>query len=77
MKNLRINRIFPLQITSEADVKKALDIVRDKFGRLDNLVNCAGQSITHQIYNFHKDKSCELEHFVKCVNVSRAMFNFV
>ncbi|XP_047034914.1 3-hydroxyacyl-CoA dehydrogenase type-2-like [Helicoverpa zea] len=57
-------------VTSEADVKKALDIVRDKFGRLDTLVNCAGQSKTHQVYNFHKDKSCELDDFVKCINVN-------
>ncbi|KAH9635241.1 hypothetical protein HF086_013268 [Spodoptera exigua] len=44
-------------VTSETDVKNALDIVKDKFGRLDNLVNCAGQSSTHQIYNFYKDKA--------------------
>ncbi|XP_026735725.1 3-hydroxyacyl-CoA dehydrogenase type-2-like [Trichoplusia ni] len=55
-------------VTSEADVNKALDIVKDKFKRLDNLVNCAGQSTTHQIYNFHSDKYCDLEHFTKCVN---------
>lgn len=59
-----------MQVTSEADVNKALDIVKDKFKRLDNLVNCAGQSTTHQIYNFHSDKYCDLEHFTKCVNVS-------
>ncbi|KAJ8711880.1 hypothetical protein PYW08_008834 [Mythimna loreyi] len=57
-------------VTSEDDVKKTLDIVRDKFGRLDTLVNCAGHSTTHQIYNFHKDKSCDLDGFVRCINVN-------
>ncbi|CAH0596453.1 unnamed protein product [Chrysodeixis includens] len=57
-------------VTSEADVKKALDIVKDKFSRLDNLVNCAGQSNTHQIYNFLTDKHCDLEHFSKCININ-------
>lgn len=65
-----------LQVTSEEDVKKALEIVRDKFGRLDTLVNCAGQSETHQIYNFLKDKSCELDGFKRCINVSTS-FEYV
>uniref|UniRef100_A0A2H1WAF9 SFRICE_005252 n=1 Tax=Spodoptera frugiperda TaxID=7108 RepID=A0A2H1WAF9_SPOFR len=54
-------------VTSEADVKKALDIVKEKFGRLDNLVNCAGQSTSHQVYNFHKDKPCEMVDFISGV----------
>ncbi|KOB66981.1 3-hydroxyacyl-CoA dehydrogenase [Operophtera brumata] len=33
-------------VTSEEDLKKALEIAKDKFGRLDTLVNCAGQSCT-------------------------------
>lgn len=57
-------------ITSELDVKKALDVVKDKFGRLDTLVNCAGQSVTHQTYNFNKDRSCDLEHFQTLVNIN-------
>ncbi|VVC94764.1 3-hydroxyacyl-CoA dehydrogenase type-2-like [Leptidea sinapis] len=57
-------------ITSEEDVKKALDIVKTKFGQLDNLVNCAGYAQSHQIYNFYKDRECSLEHFTKCVNVN-------
>ncbi|KAJ0172109.1 hypothetical protein K1T71_012082 [Dendrolimus kikuchii] len=57
-------------VTSEKDVKKALDIVKEKFGRLDILVNCAGQSEAFQLYNFNKDKPCELEHFSKLVNIN-------
>ncbi|CAG4959532.1 unnamed protein product [Colias eurytheme] len=57
-------------VTSEEDVKKALDIVKSKFGRLDNLINCAGFSHSHQVYNFYKDRPSDLEHFAKCVNVN-------
>ncbi|XP_061727125.1 3-hydroxyacyl-CoA dehydrogenase type-2-like isoform X2 [Cydia pomonella] len=57
-------------ITSEDDVKKALQLAKDKFGRLDTLVNCAGHVATHQIYNFNKDRPCELEGFQKCVNIN-------
>lgn len=57
-------------VTSEADVKNALGIAKDKFGRLDNLVNCAGQSATHQVYNFYKEKPCEMDDFVRCINVN-------
>lgn len=57
-------------MTSEEDVTKALDLAKTKFGRLDNLVNCAGYSQSHQIYNFHKDKYVGLDHFEKCINVN-------
>ncbi|CAB3233281.1 unnamed protein product [Arctia plantaginis] len=57
-------------VTSEEDVKKALKVVSDKYGRLDTLVNCAGQSTAYQIYNFHKDMACQLEHFSRLVNVN-------
>ncbi|CAH0731758.1 unnamed protein product, partial [Brenthis ino] len=57
-------------ITKEEDVKKALDAAKSKFGRLDTLVNCAGYAQTNQVYNFYKDKECELDYFAKCVNVN-------
>ncbi|XP_034835858.1 3-hydroxyacyl-CoA dehydrogenase type-2-like [Maniola hyperantus] len=57
-------------VTSEEDVKKALDLAETKFGRLDSLVNCAGYAQTSQVYNFNKDKECGLDTFVKCVNVN-------
>ncbi|CAK1545476.1 unnamed protein product [Leptosia nina] len=57
-------------VTSEEDVKKAVDLTKEKFGRLDNLVNCAGYAQSHQVYNFYKDKMTDLEHFNKCINVN-------
>ncbi|CAG9131051.1 unnamed protein product [Plutella xylostella] len=57
-------------VTSEEDVKKALSIAKDKFGRLDILVNCAGLAQTFQTYNFKTDRAHELEDFVKVVNTN-------
>ncbi|XP_050355068.1 3-hydroxyacyl-CoA dehydrogenase type-2-like [Nymphalis io] len=57
-------------ITSEEDVKKALDLAKAKFGKLDTLVNCAGHAQTSQVYNFFQDKETEMEHFMNCINVN-------
>ncbi|XP_013165903.1 PREDICTED: 3-hydroxyacyl-CoA dehydrogenase type-2-like [Papilio xuthus] len=57
-------------VSSEDDVKKALELTKSKFGRLDTLVNCAGYAQTHQVYNFFKDKECSSSHFIKCLNVN-------
>ncbi|CAG9793367.1 unnamed protein product [Diatraea saccharalis] len=57
-------------VTSEDDVTKALELTKEKFGRLDTLINCAGYSEAHQIYNFNKNRECDLESFVKCVNIN-------
>ncbi|CAH0402425.1 unnamed protein product [Chilo suppressalis] len=62
--------VSPGCVTSEDDVKRALEITKDKFGRLDTLVNCAGHAEAHQVYNFKKNLECTLESFVKCVNVN-------
>lgn len=38
------NVIFvPLDVTSEKDVTQALEVAKEKFGRLDVAVNCAGE----------------------------------
>ncbi|XP_023949215.1 3-hydroxyacyl-CoA dehydrogenase type-2 isoform X2 [Bicyclus anynana] len=57
-------------VTSEEDVKKALEQAKTKFGKLDTLVNCAGYANTCQVYNFNKGLECGLEYFTKCVNVN-------
>lgn len=38
------NVVFvPIDVTSEQDVTQALAVAKDKFGRLDVAVNCAGE----------------------------------
>nr|XP_013189968.1 unnamed protein product [Amyelois transitella] len=62
--------VSPGCVTSEDDVKKAIDVAKTKFGCLNTVVNCAGHSETHQIYNFNKDEACQADGFLKCVNVN-------
>ncbi|CAH2054253.1 unnamed protein product, partial [Iphiclides podalirius] len=57
-------------VSSEDDVKKALELTKTKYGRLDTVVNCAGYAQAHQVYNFYKDQECEMSDFIKCVNTN-------
>jgi len=41
----------PVDVTSEKDVSAALQIAKDKFGRLDLTVNCAGTATAVKTYN--------------------------
>ncbi|CAL1529098.1 unnamed protein product [Lymnaea stagnalis] len=65
------NCIFaPTDVSSEQDVSKALEIAKDKFGRLDAAINCAGIGVAFKTYNFNKKKPHELEDFVKVLKVN-------
>lgn len=70
-KELGENTIFtPADVTSEKDVQYALNVVKDKFGRLDVLVNCAGILIAVRTYNFNKKVAHKLEDFTKVIAVN-------
>lgn len=58
------------QVTSEGDVKSALEIAKNKYGRLDYAVNCAGIAVAYKTYNFNKKLPHGLEDFQKVINVS-------
>jgi 3-hydroxyacyl-CoA dehydrogenase/3-hydroxy-2-methylbutyryl-CoA dehydrogenase len=71
-KELGDNVIFvPVNVTSEEDVSKALQSAKDKFGRLDVTVNCAGIAVAVKTYNFNKKLAHNLDDFarVQMVNV--------
>jgi len=57
-------------VTSEDDVKKALETAKEKFGRLDVAVNCAGIGIAAVTYNKNKDHVHVFQDFMKIVNVN-------
>ncbi|CAC5406914.1 HSD17B10 [Mytilus coruscus] len=54
----------------EADVKKALEIAKDKFGKLDVAVNCAGIGIAFKTYNFNKKLPHNLDDFAEVITVN-------
>lgn len=57
------------QVTSEADVKAAVSLARERFGKLDLAVNCAGIAVAVKTYNFKKDVPHSLEDFQRVINV--------
>ncbi|XP_075772075.1 3-hydroxyacyl-CoA dehydrogenase type-2 isoform X1 [Pelodiscus sinensis] len=68
----------PADVTSEADVKGALALAREKFGRLDVAVNCAGIAVAIKTYNSKKDAPHSLEDFQRVINVNIAgTFNVI
>ncbi|XP_065817524.1 3-hydroxyacyl-CoA dehydrogenase type-2-like [Labrus bergylta] len=59
----------PADVTSEADVQSAVSLAREKFGKLDLAVNCAGIAVAFKTYNFKKDLPHSLEDFQRVINV--------
>ncbi|XP_050187121.1 3-hydroxyacyl-CoA dehydrogenase type-2 isoform X2 [Myiozetetes cayanensis] len=60
----------PADVTCPSQVGAALGVARERFGRLDLAVNCAGIGIAVKTYNSKKDKVHDLEDFQKVINVN-------
>lgn len=70
-KKLGKNCTFaPGNVTSEKDVKEALTLAKEKFGRVDVAVNCAGIAVAVKTYNLKKSQTHTLEDFQKVINVN-------
>lgn len=70
-KELGNNVVYvPMDVTSEKDVTEALNVTKEKFGRLDVAVNCAGIGVAIKTYNFNKKIPHNLESFAKVINVN-------
>jgi 3-hydroxyacyl-CoA dehydrogenase / 3-hydroxy-2-methylbutyryl-CoA dehydrogenase len=59
-----------MDVTSEKDVQNALEVTKNKFGRLDVAVNCAGIALAYKTYNFNKQLAHELIDFEKLLKVN-------
>jgi len=66
---LNVNLSF-FKVTSESDVQAALDVTKQKFGKLDVLVNAAGIAIAFKTYNSNKKLPHKLEDFAKIIQVN-------
>lgn len=60
----------PTDVTSTADVENALALCKDKFGRLDVAVSCAGLGMAAKVYNHNKKVSHSFEDFMKIQTVN-------
>lgn len=70
-KDLGDNVVFvPVDVTSEKDVTNAMQTAKDKFGRLDLAVNCAGTATAVRTYNFNKSTAHRLEDFTRVVMIN-------
>ncbi|XP_075991194.1 hydroxysteroid 17-beta dehydrogenase 10 [Anticarsia gemmatalis] len=70
-KQLKEDAAFvPVDVSSEKDVKNALQTTIDKFGRLDVVVNCAGVATASRVYNFKKDQPFDLKMFQKTIEIN-------
>jgi len=68
----------PCDITKTEDVEAALAQTKEKFGKLNATINCAGIGVAYKVYNFNKKRPHAQEEFVKVqmVNVC-GTFNVV
>jgi 3-hydroxyacyl-CoA dehydrogenase/3-hydroxy-2-methylbutyryl-CoA dehydrogenase len=65
------NAVFnPTDVTSTDDVKKAIQLAKEKFGRLNVLVNCAGIGVAFRTYNLNKKFTHKLEDFQRVININ-------
>ncbi|XP_077002605.1 3-hydroxyacyl-CoA dehydrogenase type-2-like [Tamandua tetradactyla] len=60
----------PADVTSEKDVQAALSVAKEKFGRVDVAVNCAGMAMANRTYNLKKRKAHSLEEFQQVLSVN-------
>ncbi|XP_068026620.1 3-hydroxyacyl-CoA dehydrogenase type-2 [Melanerpes formicivorus] len=60
----------PADVTSAEEVGAALALARQKFGRLDLAVSCAGVGVAIKTYNSKKDTVHSLEDFQRVINVN-------
>ncbi|XP_067832302.1 3-hydroxyacyl-CoA dehydrogenase type-2 [Heptranchias perlo] len=68
----------PADVTSETDVMSAVALAKEKFGRLDIAVNCAGIAVAVKTYNFKKEMAHSLEDFQRVITVNIAgTFNVI
>ncbi|VDN54041.1 unnamed protein product, partial [Dracunculus medinensis] len=60
---------IPANVTSENEVKAAFEILRENFGRVDVIVNCAGILIPGKLYDTMKKEMQSLKEIEDTVNV--------
>lgn len=61
---------IPADVCNEEDVQNVFNEIERLHGRLNVVVNCAGQAVAHPTYNFNKSRPRELKSFRQIFNVS-------
>lgn len=61
---------MPTDVTSASSVEEALAACKERFGRLDVTVNCAGIGIAAKVFNHNKGTTHSLEDFMRVQTVN-------
>ncbi|XP_074595654.1 3-hydroxyacyl-CoA dehydrogenase type-2-like [Brevipalpus obovatus] len=65
-------------VRDEQSTQDALEECFKKFGRIDNVINCAGVSVAFRIFNFRRDKPHSLKDFQQVIDINvTGTFNVV
>jgi len=57
-------------VRDETQTQEALEECYKKFGRIDNVVNCAGVSVAFRVFNFRRDKAHLLKDFQTVIDIN-------
>lgn len=63
----------PADVRNESDVQNVLSEIERKHGRLDALINCAGQCRAHSIFNFIENRPSNQHLFDLVMSVSESL----
>lgn len=70
VESLGSNAIFvPADVSDETSVKKALDTVKEKYGKLDSIVNCAGVAFAFKLYSLKKKEVYPIDNIKRTFDV--------
>jgi NAD(P)-dependent dehydrogenase (short-subunit alcohol dehydrogenase family) len=56
-KELKQPTFLPADVTNEKQIQDMLDKIKQQYGRLDVVLNCAGVGIARRTYNINKVKT--------------------
>ncbi|CAF0912962.1 unnamed protein product [Rotaria sp. Silwood1] len=69
---------FPADVTNEQQIQEMFNKVKQKYNRLDAVLNCAGIGVAFRTYNINKRSMHGLEEFKRVLNVNAAgTFNVI
>ncbi|CAF0992146.1 unnamed protein product [Adineta steineri] len=69
---------FPADVTNEQQIQDMFTQIKQKYGRLDAVLNCAGIGVAFRTYNINKRSMHSLDDFKRVLNVNVAgTFNVI
>lgn len=63
-------KFVPADVYSEQDVTNLVNVTKETFGKLNVVVNCAGNAVAYKTYNFLKKKPHVLDDFERIMKVN-------